>query len=176
MGWFRQIWNEFSIVSSANSSRNYATPNFLLLTFLKSALTMIQCNENLFLIGQVKNISGISIRTIRYYESLGLIESSQRTQGGFRQFSAEVFARLSFIKRAQALGLSLQEIGEILQVYDGGKLPCDDIQRKLKQKIEYINKQIDDLVELRGELRGLISDWHSVTTKPKEIICPNIQK
>ncbi|MEO0970163.1 MAG: heavy metal-responsive transcriptional regulator [Cyanobacteria bacterium J06639_18] len=133
-------------------------------------------SETLFLIGQVQQISGIPIRTIRYYESLGLVQPLQRTEGGFRLFSAEVFKRLSFIKRAQSLGLSLQEISEILQVYDGGKPPCDDIQQKLKHKIEDINKQIDDLLELRGELQGLISDWHSVTTKPKEIICPNIQK
>ncbi|MDJ0694120.1 heavy metal-responsive transcriptional regulator [Mastigocoleus sp. MO_188.B34] len=132
--------------------------------------------ETLFLIGQVQQITGIPIRTIRYYESLGLIRPLKRTEGGFRLFSAEVFKRLSFIKRAQSLGLSLQEISEILQVYDGGKPPCDDIQQKLKHKIEDINKQIDDLLELRGELQGLISDWHSVTTKPKEIICPNIQK
>ena len=133
-------------------------------------------NEKLFLIGQVKDISGIPIGTIRYYESLGLIESSARTEGGFRQFSSDVFTRLSFIKRAQGLGLSLQEIGEILQVYDRGKPPCDDIQRKLKQKVKDINKQINDLLDLRSELQGLISDWHSLTTKPKEIICPNIQK
>ena len=133
-------------------------------------------NEKLFLIGQVKDISGIPIRTIRYYESLGLIESSARTKGGFRQFSLDVFIRLSFIKRAQGLGLSLQEIGEILQIYDGGKPACDDIQQKLKQKIEDINKQIDNLLELRDELQELISDWHNITTKPKEIICPNIQR
>ena len=133
-------------------------------------------NEKLFLIGQVKDISGISIRTIRYYESLGLIESLRRTKGGFRQFSWDVFARLEFIKRAQSLGLSLQEIGEILQLYDSGKPPCDDIQQKLKQKIKDINKQIDDLLDLRDELQGLISDWHSLTTKPTKIICPNIQK
>ena len=133
-------------------------------------------NDKLLLIGQVKDISGISIRTIRYYESIGLIEASARTQGGFRLFSSNVLTRLSFIKRAQSLGLNLQEIGEFLQVYDGGKPPCDDIQQKLKQKIADINQQIDDLLDLRHELQGLISDWHSLTTKPKEIICPNIQK
>ena len=133
-------------------------------------------HEKLFLIGQVKDISGIPIRTIRYYESLGLIESSARTEGGFRLFSSDVFTRLSFIKRAQGLGLSLQEIGEILQIYDGGKPACDDIQQKLKQKIEDINKQIDNLLELRDELQELVSDWHNITTKPKEIICPNIQR
>jgi DNA-binding transcriptional MerR regulator len=59
-------------------------------------------------IGQVTALSGVPIRTIRYYESLGLLKSSGRTEGGFRQFSLDVLKRLSFIKRAQSLGLNLQ--------------------------------------------------------------------
>ena len=77
---------------------------------------MLIQDKQLFLIGQVTQLSGIPIRTIRYYESLDLIKSSGRTEGGFRQFSFDVLARLSFIKRAQSLGLSLQEIGDILKV------------------------------------------------------------
>jgi len=128
------------------------------------------------LIGQVTALSGVPIRTIRYYESLGLLKSSGRTEGGFRQFSSDVLMRLSFIKRAQTLGLSLQEIGEILQVYDGGKPACDEIQQKLKDKIFEINLQIEQLLTLRGELRGLLSGWDSLTTKPENTICPIIQK
>ncbi len=76
---------------------------------------MLTQEKKLLLIGQVTDISGIPIRTIRYYESLGLIKSSRRTEGGFRQFSLDVLTRLAFIKRAQNLGLSLEEIGNILQ-------------------------------------------------------------
>ncbi len=137
---------------------------------------MLTQDKKLLLIGQVTTLSGIPIRTIRYYESLGLIQSSGRTEGGFRQFSADVLTRLSFIKRAQSLGLSLQEIGEILQVYDGGKPACDEIEHKLKDKISEIDRQIEQLLTLRGELRGLLSGWDSVPTKPEDTICPIIQK
>jgi DNA-binding transcriptional MerR regulator len=133
-------------------------------------------DKKLLLIGQVTALSGVPIRTIRYYESLNLIQSLGRTEGGFRQFSSDVLTRLSFIKRAQSLGLSLQEIGEILQVYDGGKPACDDIQQKLKDKISEIDRQIEQLLTLRHELRGLLSGWDSLPTKPEDTICPIIQK
>ncbi len=137
---------------------------------------MLTQDKKLLLIGQVTALSGVPIRTIRYYESLNLIQSLGRTEGGFRQFSSDVLTRLSFIKRAQSLGLSLQEIGEILQVYDGGKPACDDIQQKLKDKISEIDRQIEQLLTLRHELRGLLSGWDSLPTKPEDTICPIIQK
>ena len=107
---------------------------------------MLTKDNQLLLIGQVTAKSKVPIRTIRYYESLGLLKSSGRTEGNFRQFTADVLTRLSFIKRAQKLGLSLEEIGEILEVYDGGKPACDRIQEKLEDKILEIDHQIEQLL------------------------------
>ena len=136
---------------------------------------VISQDNKLLLIGQVTDLSGVPIRTIRYYESLGLLQSLERTEGGFRQFSLSVLTRLSFIKRAQSLGLSLQEIGEILQVYDGGKPPCNEIQQKLNDKILEIDHQVELLFGLRNELKTLLSSWDNLTTKSEKTICPNIQ-
>ena len=123
---------------------------------------MLTQEQKLLLIGQVKALSNVPIRTIRYYESLGLIESCDRTEGGFRQFDESILARLAFIKRSQSLGLSLQEIGELLQVYDRGQLPCDEVQAKLKHKIVEIDKQVDELLTLRSELGGILSNWEKL--------------
>jgi MerR family transcriptional regulator, copper efflux regulator len=129
----------------------------------------------LLLIGQVTDISGIPIRTIRYYESLGLIKSSRRTEGGFRQFSLDVLTRLAFIKRAQNLGLSLEEIGNILQVYDQGQAPCGEIKEKLQDKVLQIDRQIDQLLTLRSEIKGLLSGWKNIGDQYEDTICPIIQ-
>ena len=137
---------------------------------------MLTQERKLLLIGQVTALSNVPIRTIRYYESLGLIESCDRTGGGFRQFDQSVLARLAFIKRSQSLGLSLQEIGELLEVYDRGQLPCDDVQAKLKHKIVEIDKQIDELLTLRSELGGILSGWENFSTLQAGTICPVIQK
>ncbi|MEA5552138.1 heavy metal-responsive transcriptional regulator [Anabaena cylindrica UHCC 0172] len=136
---------------------------------------MLTQNKQQLLIGQVTELSGISIRTIRYYESVGLIQPSGRTEGGFRQFSADVLTRLAFIKRAQHLGLSLEEIREILQVYDHGQPPCGEIQEKLQEKLLQIDNQVEQLLTLRSEIKGLLSGWQSMESQPQETICPIIQ-
>lgn len=113
--------------------------------------------ENLLFIGELASHSGIPIKTIRYYEDIGLVKPSSRTVGKFRQFSPNVLARLGFIKRAQNLGLSLQEIGEILDVYDQGNVPCDEIKEKLKAKLWQIDQKIKQLKMLKAELERLLS-------------------
>ncbi|MEI1375361.1 heavy metal-responsive transcriptional regulator [Nostoc sp. UHCC 0926] len=136
---------------------------------------MLTQETKLLLIGQVTDISGIPIRTIRYYESLGLLKSLRRTEGGFRQFSLDVLTRLAFIKRAQNLGLSLEEIGNILQVYDQGQAPCGEIKEKLENKLLQIDHQIDQLLTLRSEIDGLLSGWKNNGRQHKDTICPIIQ-
>ncbi|MDZ4871771.1 MAG: Mercuric resistance operon regulatory protein [Chroococcidiopsis cubana SAG 39.79] len=131
--------------------------------------------ERSLLIGQVTAMSGVPIRTIRYYETLGLLQSSSRTEGGFRQFSPDVLTRLSFIKRAQKLGLSLEEIQEILDVYDRGNLPCGEVKEKLEDKLRQIDRQIQQLMTLQAELKGLLSGWESVPVPQPGTICPIIQ-
>ncbi|WP_414542821.1 heavy metal-responsive transcriptional regulator [Nostoc sp. CCY0012] len=137
---------------------------------------MLTQDKQLLLIGQVTNLSGIPIRTIRYYESVGLIASLGRTEGGFRQFSTDVLTRLAFIKRAQNLGLSLEEIRDILQVYDQGQPPCGDIKEKLEEKLLQIDHQIKQLFTLRSEIGELLSGWKNTHDKQEDTICPIIQK
>ncbi|MCG6134135.1 MAG: heavy metal-responsive transcriptional regulator [Nostoc sp. LLA-1] len=137
---------------------------------------MLTQDKQLLLIGQVTNLSGIPIRTIRYYESVGLIASLGRTEGGFRQFSTNVLTRLAFIKRAQNLGLSLEEIRDILQVYDQGQPPCGDIKEKLEEKLLQIDSQIEQLFTLRSEIGELLSGWKNTHGKQEDTICPIIQK
>jgi DNA-binding transcriptional MerR regulator len=128
------------------------------------------------LIGNVAKSSGVPIKTIRYYEELGLLKSSARTEGGFRLFNSDVLERLHFIKRAQSLGLSLSEIKEFLNVHDGGELPCEHIKIKLEDKIKAIDEQIHQLLILRQELSGLVSGWETIPENPEQTICPIIER
>lgn len=132
--------------------------------------------EEVKLIGSVARSSGIPIKTIRYYEELGLLKASGRTEGGFRLFNSDVLARLNFIKRAQSLGLTLLEIKEFLDVHDGGDLPCEHIKTKLKDKLAAIDEQIQQLLILRQELEGLLSGWEIIPETPEQTICPFIEK
>ncbi|MBD2307258.1 heavy metal-responsive transcriptional regulator [Chroococcidiopsis sp. FACHB-1243] len=128
------------------------------------------------LIGSVAKESGVPIKTIRYYEELGLLKTSGRTEGGFRIFSPDVLARLNFIKRAQRLGLSLAEIKDFLDIHDRGELPCEHVQIKLSDKISQIEQQIQQLQILKLELKGLLSGWETIPENPEQTICPIIER
>ena len=130
-------------------------------------------------IGEVASQSGLSVKTIRYYEQIGLLAPiTTRSESGYRMFTHQVLHRLSFIKRAQSLGLSLSEIQEILGVYDSGNLPCDSVKEHLVNKIEDIDKEITDLGTLKSKLLSLLSHWQEQPNRERitQTICPNIQQ
>jgi MerR family transcriptional regulator, copper efflux regulator len=127
-------------------------------------------------IGTVAKESGVPIKTIRYYEELGLLKASGRTEGGFRLFDSDILSRLHFIKRAQSLGLSLLEIKDFLSVHDQGNLPCDHIKVRLQEKLIAVDKQIQELLIFKQELEGLLSGWEMVTENSEQAICPIIEQ
>ncbi|NEP41220.1 MAG: heavy metal-responsive transcriptional regulator [Okeania sp. SIO2H7] len=129
-------------------------------------------------IGQVATKSGLPIKTIRYYEEIGLLwPSVKRSPVGYRLFAESVFNRLAFIKRAQSLGLSLNEIRDILQIRDRGELPCNEVKRHLELKLQQINEQIQGLKTLKAELTDILFVWEDEPSPNRiaKTICPNIQ-
>jgi DNA-binding transcriptional MerR regulator len=129
-------------------------------------------------IGEVAAASGLPVKTIRYYEEMGLLSPAvKRAESGYRLFSTQVLNRLAFIKRSQSLGLRLSEIQELLAVHDRGLLPCGAVKERLEVKVAAINEQIEALEILRDELNGLLSGWQE-QPPPHRIshtICPNIE-
>ncbi len=83
-------------------------------------------------IGNVAKAAGLPVKTIRYYEAQGLLPTPQRTEGGFRVYPSDTVARLTFIKKAQHLGLSLSRIQDVLDLTDRGRCPCGHVERLLK--------------------------------------------
>ena len=132
-------------------------------------------STKLLRIGQLKDQSQVPIKTIRYYEELGLIKAAQRTQGGFRLFAPAMLNRLAFIKRAQKLGLSLQEIGELLSIRDRGQSPCQAVKHKLQSKISAIDEQIAQLTLLKSQLETLM-EAEGTALAEDGIICPIIER
>jgi MerR family transcriptional regulator, copper efflux regulator len=126
-------------------------------------------------IGELSAKSQVPIKTIRYYEEIGLLPTPDRTEGHFRLFSPEIISRLLFIKRLQLLGLSLQEVKECLTVFDRGELPCADLRVKLEQHIETIDRQIQDMTALRQQLVNTLQNWDENPLPQANIICPNLQ-
>ncbi|MDM7952747.1 MAG: heavy metal-responsive transcriptional regulator [Cyanobium sp. CZS 25K] len=126
-------------------------------------------------IGTLASRSGLPVKTLRYYEDLGLLPAIGRSDGGYRLFAEESLQRLVFIRRLKTLGLSLEEIQGCLVVHDAGELPCGDIQIQLERQIGRIDRQIKELRQLRKELQGLLAGWQSDPAKEGDVICPNLQ-
>jgi DNA-binding transcriptional MerR regulator len=126
-------------------------------------------------IGVLAGRSGLPVKTLRYYEELGLLPAIGRSEGGFRLFAEASLRRLEFIRRLKTLGLSLEEIQGCLAVHDAGELPCGDIEIQLGRQIERIDGQIKELRQLRKELQGLLAGWQSDPAKDGDLICPNLQ-
>ena len=134
--------------------------------------------EPLLKIGEVAAQSKLPIKTVRYYDEIGLLSPTVlRSAAGYRLFGTEVLNRLAFIKRSQALGLSLSEVQEILTVHDQGLLPCGEMKQHLETKLDEVNHQIEALKLLKAELQGILSGWQEIPIdRLQDTICPNLQK
>ena len=108
-------------------------------------------------IGLLAKAAEVNLETVRYYQRIGLINEPIKPSQGYRIYPEETLSRIKFIKRAQQLGFSLQEIQELLELGDGH---CDDIRIKAEQKQTQIDKQIRDLKKLRSTLADLINSCH----------------
>jgi len=106
-------------------------------------------------IGELAAELGMNPRTLRYYEAIGLLPPPRRTPSGYRWYSAADRERLRFIRKARAIGLSLPEIREILQLRDAGQQPCAHVLAMLDRKIAALDRQIRALQAFRRQLRAL---------------------
>lgn len=98
----------------------------------------------------------LNAQTLYFYERIGLIPSPQRNASGYRVFAQSDLDRLSLIERAKALGLTLDEIKEILQLQEGQGLTCHEVHQRLLKKLQQIEATIAQLQQLKKELLPLV--------------------
>ena len=103
-------------------------------------------------IGELAAEFGLNPKTIRYYETIGLLPQPSRTHAGYRRYGNEDRERLQFIAKAKALGLSLHQIGEIFAIRQRGEPPCRHVAGLLDQKLVIVDARIRALTDLRQEL------------------------
>lgn len=128
-------------------------------------------------IGTVAKQAGVPIKTIRFYEEVGLLPQAIRTSAGYRTYAFSVIDRLGFIKKAQSLGLTLKEIQSILDLADRGHCPCGHVQDTLKQSLQGLRQKIADLKEIEKKLVVAIRHKCPPDFKPSgAAICPKIQQ
>jgi len=108
-------------------------------------------------IGKIAGRAGVSVDTVRFYERNGLLPAPRRTASGYRLYADDTVGRLRFIRRAKSLGFSLEEIGELLRLNDGGEGRLA-VRTLAENRLVEIEHKIADLDRIRGTLAHLIRE------------------
>lgn len=111
--------------------------------------------EAMLLIKELSLRAGVSRKTIRYYEQIGLLPPAHRAENRYRIYTELDVARLRFIKNSRALGFRLTEIAQVLAVRDQNEPPCGHVIALIRTHIDEIEARIRDLKALRSELTAL---------------------
>lgn len=106
-------------------------------------------------IGELAHATDTSATTLRFYESVGLIADPGRTPGGYRDYPDSAVERVAFIRRAQAAGLTLGQIAEVLEVRDAGRAPCGELARLVDARLADVTAQLTELEATRAELMAV---------------------
>lgn len=121
-------------------------------------------------IGELARATGTKVETVRYYETIGLLGDTPRSAANYRVYDRAQLDRLSFIRRARALGFSIDEVRQLLDMADDGERSCAQVDRLARAHLDSIDRKIADLKALRHELgallracpSGVIDDCHII--------------
>lgn len=112
-------------------------------------------SDRQFTVGQLAKATGAKAVTIRYYDRLGLLLSAGRSASGYRLYTSKERDRLLFIRRSRALGFSLDDIRELLDLADRKEASCAAVDAKVEEQLVRVRTRLSDLQALETELERL---------------------
>ncbi|WIX32616.1 Hg(II)-responsive transcriptional regulator [Salinicola sp. JS01] len=129
----------------------------------------MQDEEKTLTIGSLAKVSGVHVETIRYYQRRGLLPEPRRPPGGIRRYGSSDIERLNFVKTAQQVGFSLNEIGDLLRLDDGTH--CQEAGALAEHKLRDVREKLDRLERIEKLLNELVTRCHA---HQGNITCPLI--
>ncbi len=111
----------------------------------------------MYKIGNVSDHTGLTADTLRYYEKFGLLPKVTRNASGIREYTDKDISRLKFIKRAQRMNFSLDEIKALLSMREDPQNAKDNVRQLTAEKLKHIESQLNELTTLRNELQLLLN-------------------
>jgi Hg(II)-responsive transcriptional regulator len=121
---------------------------------------------------QVADQAGVNVQTLRYYERRGLLPEPERSRSGYRSYNTQAVRTVRFVKRAQSLGFTLEEIESLLQLAAGGPDSCAAANALATEKIAQLEHKIADLTAMRDSLGQLVA---TCRRSPSRRLCPLIE-
>lgn len=125
--------------------------------------------EKTLTVGRVAEITGLSRKSIRYYEEERLIPKAARTATGYRNYKPAVIERLKFIQKAKAIGFHLDDIRRMLELTDKGQPCCDKVFEWSEKRLLELDEQIRFLTELKKKIIHHQDKWRLQKQKPTQI-------
>jgi DNA-binding transcriptional MerR regulator len=107
----------------------------------------------------VARATGVSTDTLRHYERNGLLPAVTRTAAGYRRYPAATVERVLLIQRALVVGFSLADLKRVLRVRDQGGAPCRSVRELVGDRLDELNRRIEELTALREELLVVVEEW-----------------
>jgi len=117
---------------------------------------MIQNKQKHLRIGELSKFTGIAVSALRYYEAIDLLKPSYRENNNYRCYNFNDVAIAQFIKKAQHIGFSLEQIKTILKEREEGKSPCPKVREIAQEKIHELEIKIKELRQLKNEIKNFI--------------------
>jgi Cu(I)-responsive transcriptional regulator len=111
-------------------------------------------------IGQLAQETGVSAKTIRYYEETGLLPEAERAANGYRVYRERTVHLLRFVKRARDLGFTIDEVASLLALWGDEQRASADVKKLATRHLDDIERKISELKNLRKTMRTLISSCH----------------
>ena len=119
--------------------------------------------------------AGVTPDAIRYYERVGLLGRAPRASNGYREYGEETLEDLRFIHKAQALGLKLQNIQEVMEIAAGGRAPCEHVRTALDARLQEVEARLRELRSLRATLREALARVDRAPKRQTRCRCPVIE-
>jgi DNA-binding transcriptional MerR regulator len=110
-------------------------------------------------IGEVARLAGVGVETLRFYERSGLLNRPARSEGGYRLYDARTLKTLEFIRRAQSLGFTLEEIKRIIAESRAGQKPCAEVRETVRRRLAELDEQMAQIRRYRNALATTLKQW-----------------
>jgi MerR family transcriptional regulator, Zn(II)-responsive regulator of zntA len=107
-------------------------------------------------------LAGVSPDTLRHYESKGLLPRALRSANGYREYPAEALARVGLVRRAVALGFTLDELARVIKVRDAGGAPCHEVRALAASKLALLEARVVEMQAACGRLRDVLGRWDTL--------------
>jgi DNA-binding transcriptional MerR regulator len=125
-------------------------------------------NDESLKVGAVARAAGVGVQTLHYYERLGLLPKPERSAANYRLYSPEAIRRVRFIKKAQAIGLTLDETKQILDLKEHGRAPCRKVAELGEKHFAEINARLAQLRAYRRALAQALANWREENTTTRK--------